>query len=54
MLGDVLLELGIPNPLALSREERLATIQAATEDGRLPPKHVAGLRRLGILPPISN
>lgn len=54
LLGDILLELGVPNPLALSREERLATIQAAIEDGRLPPKHVAGLRRLGILPPISN
>jgi hypothetical protein len=54
LLGDLLLELGVPNPPALSREERLATIQVATEDGRLPPKHVAMLRRLGILPPVSN
>jgi hypothetical protein len=54
LLGDLLLELGVPNPIALSREQRLATIQAATEDGRLPPEHVAMLRRLGILPPVSN
>jgi hypothetical protein len=54
LLGDILLELGVPNPLAFSPEERLATIQAAIEEGRLPPKHVAMLRRLGILPPVSN
>jgi hypothetical protein len=35
LLGDVLLELGVPNPLAFSPEERLATIQAAIEEGRL-------------------
>jgi hypothetical protein len=54
LLGDILLELGLPDPPALSREERLATIQVACEDGRLPPKHVAMLRHLGILPPVSN
>jgi hypothetical protein len=51
LLGDLLLELGVPNPIARSREQRLATIQAAIEDGRLPSEHVAMLRRLGILPP---
>jgi len=54
LLGDLLLELGVLNPFALSREERLATIHAAIQDGRLPPKHVAMLRRLGILAPVSN
>jgi hypothetical protein len=54
LLGDLLLELGVPNPLALRREERLATIQAAIDDGRLPPKHVAMLRRLGILAPFQT
>jgi hypothetical protein len=54
LLGDVLLELGVPNPLAFSREECLATIEAAIEEGRLPPKHIAMLRRIGILPPLQT
>jgi hypothetical protein len=54
LLRDVLLELGVPNPLVFSREECQATIHAAIEAGRLPPKHIAMLCRLGILPPIQT
>ena len=36
---------------AMSNEERLASVQAAVEDGRLAPARLDTLREMGVLPP---
>ncbi len=50
IIGDLVLGLGLPDPLALSRDERLAAIRLAVENGRIPESRVVGLRNAGLLP----
>jgi hypothetical protein len=49
VIVDQLFALGVENPLALTPDQRLASIRDAVRDGRIPAKRAEVLRRLGVL-----
>lgn len=54
VIGDLLLALGVDDPLALTPEERLRAIESAAANGRVSAAHRGALRELGVLPATSH
>lgn len=52
VLVDYLFGLGVDDVMAMSREQRMATVLRAVDEGRLSADQVALLRDLGVLPPV--